>query len=183
MSLYEILKENSQNLEGKKIAEAAAGMVNCMGRQTKKLEEILGDEQTKKRFQKISVAYVKTLKQMWDADAYDGRNAAACEVASALCSYPGFSKIETITSWDGAAPVRTCPVKSLSEWSLKHGCFPDYDGVAAWNMAMEHRTLQQSFAELCFICIRKMFDELADSGADAYMESRVSYEWTALPFI
>lgn len=183
MSLYEILKENSQNLSGKKIAKAAADMVNCMCKQTKKLEEILDNEQARERFQKISVAYVKTLKQMWDADAYDERNAAACEVASVLCSYPGFSKIEKITDWDGTAPVRTCSIKSLSEWLLKHGCFPDYDGVAAWNMAMEHRTLQQSFAELCFICIKKMFDELADYGADAYMESRAVYEWTALPFI
>lgn len=183
MSLYEILKENSQNLEGKKIAEAASSMVNCMGKQTKKLEQILEDDETRKKFQKISIAYVKTLKQMWDADAYDARNAAACETASVLCSYPGFLKIENITSWDGAAPVGTCSIKDLSEWSLRHGYFPDYDGVSAWNMAKEHRTLQQSFAELCFICIRKMFDELADSGVDAYMESRTVYEWTTLPFI
>lgn len=174
--------KNSE-VTGKELSIIASNAVNSFSRQTDMLREILDDEDAKFEFQKMCVAYVKSLatanqKEFW----HDGRNEYSCCVAAAIVNdFDAFQKYANITTWDGAISYT---VRSPREWSFKTSMTVDRAGEFAFYMSMEHRTLQQSFAELAFICLSEMFVEGGDDLMAFWTKRGCNTEsWTRTPLI
>lgn len=152
--LYELLKTEA---DGKSLAEAASDMVNCLTVPKDALKEILEDAQTKEKFQAMSAAYVKSMRTCWMNSLVDGRNEFSCRTAKLIMDDASLAGIINFaTDWDGAIPFTD---NTISQWSKKHGKTPGFDGIFAFYMSIEHRTLQQSFAGLAFMCINEMAKE------------------------
>lgn len=177
MTLYDILKSSE---DGKEIAEAAADQVNSFNRQTRELNKILEDHKTKGIFQKMSVAYIKSLATCLDSGCYDGRNEYSCNVAKLVTGYAGFHSAMGITKWDGSV----YNLSSIKQWERVHGKPVPVEGAFAFYMSGQHRTLQQSFAELAFRCINDMLCESGDKGLDRYMQQNgLCAEWERTPMV
>lgn len=176
MDLYEAIKD--ENIDGKKLAGIASSQVNSFCRQDDILYQILGDDETEEEFQKMSIAYVKTLANCYPEHFYDGRNEAACKTAHDLVGTGELDRYFHITNSHGIVPY----TDDIRKWESKHKEKADRAAAFAYYMAYQHRTLQQSFASLAFECIKLM---LKDDGIDIgeTMQELGHYDFTKLPLI
>lgn len=183
MNLLEALKD--KEISGEKLASIAASQVNNFTRQTEILNQILNDEEAYAEFKPICIAFVESLatenkEPFW----HDGRNEYACRAASVIMDYDGIKPFLELTTWDGTT-FPTLRSTRISMWERRTGKTVDRAGEFALYMSNEHRTLQQSFAELAFVCISTMFKESGDENFEKYMSERLfaGGDWTRTPLI
>ena len=183
MNLLEALKD--KEVSGEKLASIAANQVNNFTRQTEMLSKILNDEEAYAEFKPICIAFVKSLAtENKETYWHDGRNEYACRVASIIMDYDEIKPFLEITTWDGTI-IPTLKSTRIAMWERTTGKKVDRAGEFAFFMSNEHRTLQQSFAELAFMCISTMIKESGDEYFDKYMSEQLFLgdSWTRTPLI
>lgn len=193
-NLYEAIKD--KEMSGKELASCAASQVNSFGSQKDIYNQIMSDDETCYEFLCMAFAFTKDLAVQYTENRYDGRNEAACKVAYALTKNETFRMVcRTATEWDGSMDIM-----QLKRRETKSGHKASRECEFACNMRNEHRTLQQSFANLAFHAIHDMFynpetynlsekigcingEVLREADLDAYLETCGFYKWYKLPLI
>jgi hypothetical protein len=164
-----MLTENQKNLVKKMasdnitahdaLAKDIESAVNTFALDIDELAEtIMRDENAKRNFTSIAAAFAIRLSECFDSNNYDGRNERACEIASVMC------KNESIALW----------LESMAGENGKKVVF---------HMRCTHRTLQQSFASVCFRFIAMLWEKECKSEYISYVANALYTNWWKTPLI
>lgn len=179
MTLLEGIK--NKETDGKTLASLAASQVNTFAPQTQFYNEVMFEGDTEEEFVKMSAAFVKSLATSYQKNLYDGRNEIACRTADALVRCQTVKSVLSKSDWEGDI-MYTCP--SLLRLAKRAGKEIERDGIFAYYMSNEHRTLQQSFAELAFRAIHDSLSKEDQEETAQYLEATIERRyWTNLPLI
>ncbi len=190
IKFIELLKEKGfrdgqdklDKILAKNIANAIESMVNSFCFNGKNVIKAIDKEGINDNFQTLAIAYIKALGRAYHTNTicmYDGRNEASCKISSMImncaifnCNYSGYTNYDGFNKYIDDMDVR--------KWEYEHDDLLDIAGLIAIELTTSmHRTLQQTFAGMCFLYLSQNCKDLNEemkilTGLD---------EWYRVPFI
>lgn len=171
-------QEKSDKDLAKEISKTIEIMVNSYAFKSKDLVNEIMSKGIEGNFMCIAIAFIKALGRLYiNNGLYDGRNERACKVAAMVMNCPSFDcRYSGLTNYDGFNWYTDR--MDVRRWEYEHDDLLDISGLVAVELSNIHRTLQQTFAGMCFYFLSQYCKDI-----NKIMEEYINAHWYNMPMI